>query len=139
MGKKNGAEVVAPTTQAGNATTLKVVHSETDLANSTEKVDEGANPNEPKPKTVKDILDKTSRLNKCFQQLNSLDEAAKTLDSFNFGTSKIKDTLEISDGRGNSFETSNLFLIEKVVSTLKNSIAEKTTEIENEVFLLEAA
>lgn len=142
--KKNAtAKAVQGTENANEATTLTVVHNATEETNNVETSEFPNQPNEEQrggqPKTVKEIFEKSQKLTKFIQQLQNLDEAAKELDSFNLGTSKLKDTLSIRDGKGNEFETSNAFLIESAVTFLKAQIETKTVEIEAELKLAEAA
>lgn len=139
-GKGNVAEAINPNTE--NETTLVVVHNaneETATAETSENFIQPTEAREGKTKTVKEIIEKNFRVSRTVEKLEQLNQTSKTLDSFNFGSSKVKDTLEISDGKGNSFETSNLYLIDKVVTLLKSEIENKSVEFENELQLLEAA
>lgn len=91
----------------------------------------------PKAKTVREIMEKNQKVNQFLESLRSLDEAEKSLDSFNLSSSKISDTLEIKDGRGNSFKTSKTFLLEKVIACLIAEMRAKSEEIEAELINLE--
>ena len=143
MKKRNVTATVANTEQnQENETTLTVVHNANEATATAETAEIILQPEEVregKPKTVKEIIEKNFRVTRTVEKLEQLNQTSKKLDSFNFGTSKVKDTLEISDGKGNSFETSNLYLIDKVVMLLKSEIEVKTIELENELQLLEAA
>lgn len=134
------AQSVVTTENQPNETTLVISpkqQTENETVETTAEVIEDNR--EREPKSVKDILEKHGKIAKCIEKRASIDEASKTLDSFNLGTSRIKDTLTIEDGNGNVFETSKTDLIEDVINLLKQRVETKTAEVEAELLQLEAA
>lgn len=68
--------------------------------------------------------------NQLLAQWQKLDDTEKELDSFEFSSEHIRDSLNIKDSEGHAFSTSNTFLITKVTEMLKVLISEKKTEVE---------
>lgn len=117
---------------------LKVVKDEPKML--TEKSEASTDTRrEGKMKSVKEIIEKNARLTSLIDKHDQLNDTAKKLDSFRFGSDRLMDSLIIRDGTGNEFKTNNTAIITKVVELVKNEVDVKYDEVEKEIQLLAAA
>ncbi len=72
---------------------------------------------------------KIAELQKLTNARHLLVEAEKDLHSFNFGSDKMRDALTIKDSDNNKFETSNTYIINRVVEELKKEFAVKIADV----------
>lgn len=145
--KKNATKIAAPANETPkgenvNGANLPAIVTPDKNPDSSQTIEEAeviAEPAtiNPQPKTVKDIMEKNKKITHCLEKLKSIDDAEKSLDSFNLGRSGMKDNLIISDGK-NKFETSKTDLIAEVIDFLKKRVETKTAEVEAELLQLEA-
>ena len=142
--KNNPAKVQKNETTPQDTTTLTVVHNATDseTANTETPISENPEPQDErtgKAKTVKEIIEKNFRIQNLIEQHETLNQTAKKLDSFKLGSDRLADSIVIKDGRGNEFRTNNTPIIGKVVEMIRGEVDAKSTEVEEQIQLLEAA
>ena len=90
----------------------------------------------PAPIPVNPVLEKIAKINELQRatvKLHKLNETRASLASFNLGSDKLTDTLEIEDGDKNRFYTTNSDIIKKVVSLLKAEVNCKIIDVEEEI------
>ncbi len=79
---------------------------------------------------VEDRILKVNQLASLVEKHETLLETNKKLNSFKLSSDGSRDTLKITDSKGNDFTTSNSGCIADVVGLLKNSIESKIKEVE---------
>ena len=105
----------------------KVVKTPVQVVKATVKVEE-------KPKqSITELVEKYQRINLLISKRKALYNSINKLDSFSFSSDKMQDRLVIKDGLGNSFETSNSAVIEKLTDTMKDEIFDKIKIVESEI------
>ena len=124
------ATAVSGATKTETATTTKAVQPKTEtkvlaITQGTER--------EKQPLSIKDIIERNAIQAQRIEKLERLNDTHKNLDSFKTGSDTVKDTLKLSDGEGNNFETRNSDIIQKVISLIKGEILEKVEATENEI------
>lgn len=82
---------------------------------------------------VEDRILKVNQLSSLVEKHETLQETKKKLKAFKLSTDGSRDTLRISDSRGNEFTTSNSAVIADVLDVLKTSIDKKISDVEAQI------
>lgn len=88
---------------------------------------------EPKKKTIFEVMKFVQNKYTILEKLEVLNQTEKSLDSFNLGKDGFRDNLQITDGEGNKFNTSNTQVIERVIEVIKAEISLKREAVELEL------
>ena len=125
------------TATAVNATNGKTPQNETPKAENnastpgqTPKVQSIPTPELP---PLEDRILKVNQLVSYVDKYEALEETEEKLKKFKLSTDGSRDTLRISDSRGNEFQTTNSGVIADVLETIKASVAAKKAEVEKQI------
>jgi hypothetical protein len=72
-------------------------------------------------------------LNKKSAQLYMLRENLQALESFNVESDKVSDCVKIDDGNGNTWRTTNSFLVKRIQSVMVEEFNTKIDELNKEI------
>lgn len=124
------ATAISGATKTETATATKAVQpkTETKVLAITQGIER-----EKQPLSIKEIIERNAIQSQRIEKLEKLNYTHKNLDSFKTGSDTMRDTLKLSDGEGNNFETRNSEIIEKVLNLIKAEILEKVEATENEI------
>ncbi len=119
------------------------------LKNVEKKVDEIKKNEEVKPtvekveKPIEDIqkpvlsldqkIEKIENLKTLIEKRELLEESRKKLNSFVVGSPQFGENIVIKDESGNTFQTSNTEVLNKVIETIRCTLIEKISEIEEQI------
>lgn len=88
---------------------------------------------EKKPVTRTEALAKASRMYETAKSLEKVEDVTKQLNEFELGREGQEAVIELTNKKGQSFKTSNSYLIEKVMAVLKSELTEKASSLEEEL------
>ena len=83
--------------------------------------------------TLEQTLEKVDDLNRIISKYQRLQEARKNLNTFKIGSDGLNMTIIIKDASGQEFKTSHNIVVETVLSTVKQILNEKITEVEKDI------
>ncbi len=83
--------------------------------------------------TLEQTLEKVDDLNRIIAKYQRLQEARKNLNTFKIGSDGLNMTIIIKDASGQEFKTSHNIVVETVLSTVKQILNEKITEVEKDI------
>lgn len=125
---KNGATSSADAKAAGQILIVRPSHGKVDPP----KV-EPAKVETPQPVTLTSQRDKTEKLNLLFEREEKLSSTKKEIDRFKIATDESTNSLELRDGKGASFRTSNPMIIKSVIDLVVQELTVRQAHIANEI------
>jgi hypothetical protein len=87
----------------------------------------------PKPLTIQEKIDKLTNLNILAEKREKLIETKRNLNTFKLSADGFTNSLDLRDGNGNSFKTSNSEVIKEVINLLSSTVDCKLLEVEREI------
>jgi len=118
----------AADTKGGNG--IHTVKPTTDKVTTTEKV---TIPETPQPVTLLSQREKAEKLNLLFAKEEKLTSTRKEIDRFKLATDESTNVLELKDGKGAQFRTSNPTLIKTVIGNIIDELTSKQVQISEEI------
>ena len=122
--QKNG---VAPTSENKNGAGLHTVKPQDKVT---------ASPLVTNPITLTSQRDKVEKLNLLFEREEKLAETRKQLDRFKLATDESTNTLELKDGKGATFRTSNPHLIKVVIADIMEELTAKQKQVSDDIIAI---
>ena len=90
--------------------------------------------NKPVPVlTLQQKLEKVDELNRIIAKYQRLQEARKNLNTFKIGSDGLNLTITIKDASGQEFKTSHNIVVETVLSTVKQILNERISDVEKDI------
>jgi hypothetical protein len=136
---KNGATTSADAKAAGQILIVRPSHGKTEPPKvepakvETESKTEPPKVEPPQPVTLTSQRDKTEKLNLLFEREEKLSSTKKEIDRFKIATDESTNSLELRDGKGASFRTSNPMLIKSVIDLVVQELTVRQAHIANEI------
>ena len=124
--KKNG---VAPTPENKGGNGIHTVKP-TDKVTDTKAV---TIPETPQPVTLISQREKAEKLNLLFAKEEKLTATRKEIDRFKLATDESTNVLELKDGKGAQFRTSNPTLIKTVIGDILTELMAKQVQVSEEI------
>lgn len=83
--------------------------------------------------TLEQKLEKVEELNRIIGKYNRLMEARKKLNTFKIGADGLNLTIIIKDSSGEEFKTSHNIVIETVLSSVRQTLNERISDVEKDI------
>ena len=83
--------------------------------------------------TLEQKLEKIDELNRIIAKYQRLQEARKNLNTFKIGSDGLNLTITIKDASGQEFKTSHNIVVETVLSTVKQILNERISDVEKDI------
>jgi hypothetical protein len=92
----------------------------------------------PKPVIIPELsleqkIEKVENLKILIEKREILEDSRKKLNSFVVGSPQFGENIKLTDENGNTFQTSNTEVLTKVITTIKDTLIEKISEIEIQI------
>ena len=83
--------------------------------------------------TLEQKLEKVDELNRIIAKYQRLQEARKNLNTFKIGSDGLNLTIVIKDASGQEFKTSHNIVVETVLSTVRQILNERISDVEKDI------